>query len=288
MALSPGPARSLAWSPGQSPTDSGIRKQLIHSDADSEQFLWTGFAINLHTDAAESYYFNLMGEKPSVFVVCRLEHGRLQPFLVTCSYDEADAYMEVDESVSAVAMPPEIYRWCEAFVLAHYVPEKKRKRKRDNWKQGDQTTMKDEDGITSETQAGPDPSEGLLARWSRRKLEAAGTDQSAPPPIPEATEEQGVRADIAADEPALTDDDMPPIESLTEDSDYSVFLSPKVSEALRQQALQKLFRMTQFNVCDGLDDYAEDFTQFAGLGDIVTHEMRQMLERQKEKTRGSA
>lgn len=122
-----------------SPTNSGIRKQLIHSDADSEQFLWTGFAINLHTDAAESYYFNLMGEKPSVFVVSRLEHGRLQPFLVTCSYDEADAYMEVDESVSAVAMPPEIYRWCEAFVLAHYVPEKKRKRKRDDWKQGDQT-----------------------------------------------------------------------------------------------------------------------------------------------------
>jgi len=143
--------------------------------------------------------------------------------------------------------------------------------------------VKDKDGIISETQAGPDPSEGLLARWSRRKLEAAGTDQSAPPPIPEATDEQGVRADIAADEPAPTDDDMPPIESLTEDSDYSVFLSPKVSEALRQQALQKLFRMTQFNVCDGLDDYAEDFTHFAGLGDIVTHEMRQMLERQKER-----
>ena len=115
----------------------GIRKQqLIHSDADSYQFLWTGFAITLHTDAAESYYFNLMGEKPSVFVVCRLEQGQLQPFLVTCNYDEADSYMEVDESVAAVAMPPEIYRSCEAFVLAHYIPEKKRKRKRDDWKRG--------------------------------------------------------------------------------------------------------------------------------------------------------
>ena len=94
--------------------------------------------MSLHKDDSESYYFNLMGEKPSVFVVCRLEHGRLRPFLVTLSYDEAASYMEVDESVSAVAMPPEIYRWCEAFVLTHYVPEKKRKRKRDNWKQGDQ------------------------------------------------------------------------------------------------------------------------------------------------------
>lgn len=118
-----------------SPTDSGIGKQLIHSDADSEQFLWTGFAIELHRDAAESYYFNLMGEKPSVFVISRLERGRLQPFLVTCSYDEADSYMEVDEAVAAVAMPPEIYRSCEAFVLAYYVPEKRRKRKRNNWKQ---------------------------------------------------------------------------------------------------------------------------------------------------------
>lgn len=143
--------------------------------------------------------------------------------------------------------------------------------------------MKDEDGNTPETQVEPDGSQGLLRRWSRRKLEAAGTDQLAPPPISEATEEQGVGADIAAEEPVLTDDDMPPIESLTEDSDYSVFLSPKVSEALRQQALQKLFRTTRFNVCDGLDDYAEDFTQFAGLGDIVTHEMRHLLERQKEK-----
>ncbi len=119
------------------PEQTGVRKQLIHSDTDGEQFLWTGFALSLHRDDAESYYFNLMGDRPSVFVVCRPTEGRLQPFLVTLSYDEATSYMEVDEVVSAVAMPAEIYRWCEAFVLEHYVPEKKRKRKRDNWKQDD-------------------------------------------------------------------------------------------------------------------------------------------------------
>ncbi len=117
------------------PAQAGLQKRLIHSDADHEQYLWTGLDLNLHTDASESYYCNLMGEKPSVFVVSRSEQGSLQPFLVTLSYDEAASYMEVDESVSAVPMPAEIYRWCEAFVLAHYVPEKKRKRKRDNWKQ---------------------------------------------------------------------------------------------------------------------------------------------------------
>ena len=51
------------------PAETGIGRQLIHSDTHSEQFLWTGFALSLHKDDAESYYFNLMGDKPSVSVV---------------------------------------------------------------------------------------------------------------------------------------------------------------------------------------------------------------------------
>ena len=141
--------------------------------------------------------------------------------------------------------------------------------------------MKDEDGITPAAQEQSDASEGLLARWSRRKREASKPAETAPPIIREAVGQDP--GDEAHAEPELTDADMPPIESLTEDSDYSVFLSPKISEALRQQALQKLFGLNSFNVCDGLDDYAEDFTNFAGLGDMVTHEMRHMLEKQKEK-----
>ena len=42
--------------------------------------------------------------------------------------------METDEIVESVGMPAELYRWVERFVLQHYVPEKRRKRKRDNWK----------------------------------------------------------------------------------------------------------------------------------------------------------
>ena len=44
--------------------------------------------------------------------------------------------METDEIVETVAMPPELYRWAEHFVLKHYVPEKHKKRKRENWKEG--------------------------------------------------------------------------------------------------------------------------------------------------------
>ena len=71
---------------------------------------------------------------------------------------------------------------------------------------------------------------------------------------------------------------MPPLESLGPDSDYSGFLSRGVSEALRRKALARLFRSPAYNVVDGLDDYAEDFTKFAPLGDIVTADMRHQLE----------
>jgi len=76
----------------------------------------------------------------------------------------------------------------------------------------------------------------------------------------------------------LTDDDMPPIESLNADSDYSGFMSPKVSETLRRQALNKLFHLPHYNITDGLNDYDEDYTSFTKLGNVITHEMRRMME----------
>jgi len=75
---------------------------------------------------------------------------------------------------------------------------------------------------------------------------------------------------------------MPALESLDEDSDYSGFMSPKVSDGLRTLALRQLFRGSTFGVRDGLDDYDDDFTQFAKLGDVVTAEMRRQVARLKE------
>jgi hypothetical protein len=107
----------------------------IHTESSDGQFLWPDFRLKLFKDDAGSYYHNLMGVEPRVFVVCReSDSGRLKPFLVTLSYDEAAAYTEVEEEVFAVPMPPEVYRWTENFVLEHYVPKKRRKRKREDWK----------------------------------------------------------------------------------------------------------------------------------------------------------
>ncbi len=120
--------------------------------------------------------------------------------------------------------------------------------------------------------------ESLLDRWSRRKREVAmeASDVGERAAVPAAEVPTQAQAE-------LTDADMPPLESLDEHADYSGFFSPKVSEALRQQALQKLFRSACFNVCDGMDDYADDFTQFEKLGEVITADMRHRLQREAER-----
>lgn len=45
-------------------------------------------------------------------------------------------------------------------------------------------------------------------------------------------------------------------------------------------ALRKLFHMDKFNVCDGLDDYAEDYTRFEPLGEMITAHQRLREERE--------
>ena len=118
--------------------------------------------------------------------------------------------------------------------------------------------------------------EDFLSRWSRRKQaqQVIGTEEKETEDHPLTLEEQ---------EKLPSDEDMPALETLTEDSDYTGFLSPNVSEELRSLALRKLFHSAAFNVCDGLDDYAEDFTSFAKLGDIITADMKHQLEVARKK-----
>jgi len=121
---------------GEQLAGDGIHSKLIHSDAEVQQYLWSGFVIELHRDDAESYYCNLMSDHPSVFIICNEEQGEsLQPFIVTLSYGEATSYMETDVRVERVEMPAELYRSLEQYVLANYVPEKRKKRKREDWKE---------------------------------------------------------------------------------------------------------------------------------------------------------
>ena len=161
---------------------------------------------------------------------------------------------------------------------------------------------------------------GFLSRWSKRKSEedfrespsldanrSSEESVTTEKPIPLNTimdsgisgkmqttvvADQTMEAESSSPVPAepekvLTDVDMPQLETLDASSDYTGFLSPGVSAALKKVALRKLFAGVGFNVRDGLDDYDDDFTKFEGLGDLVTSDMKHQQElaaqREKEK-----
>ena len=116
--------------------EGGENPRCIVSGEAAAQFLWTGLAVELFADEAESYYHNLMVGNPGCYVVTRpRKDGVPEPVLVTLSFDAGQAYQEAGETVYAVPLPPELYRATEAFVIANYVPEKKKKRKLENWKE---------------------------------------------------------------------------------------------------------------------------------------------------------
>lgn len=142
----------------------------------------------------------------------------------------------------------------------------------------------------------------FLSRWARRKqIARSGVD---PDHVDRARDEAAGRApgqtiearhagtemsatDGAEPDGELTDADMPPLHSIDETTDMSGFFSGKVTDAVKRAALRKFFHSPAFNVVDGLDDYAEDFTSFAPLGDIITSDMRHRMEVEAERARAA-
>ena len=108
--------------------------QVIHEDAQQRQILYPGFVLTLHRDEAEGYYLNVSSPAPRVFVEWREDEGedvnKVRPAFVTVSYNEAARWMDSNEKVDGVPMPPEIFAWVGAFVERHYRPQPKKMRRR--------------------------------------------------------------------------------------------------------------------------------------------------------------
>lgn len=148
---------------------------------------------------------------------------------------------------------------------------------------------------------------GFLGRWSRRKarsvqgspdddtgngdVSAGMREAGGAGPSPEESRAPDGRLDTPeqkreeGEEQVKTDADMPDLESIDESTNMSDFFSPGVSEQLRNQALRRLFHTSKFNVVDPLDDYNENFRDFALLGDLVTSDMRHSLEMGEQRRR---
>ena len=135
--------------------------------------------------------------------------------------------------------------------------------------------------------------ESRLSRWSRRKLQT--TEETQTEDLAFETDDKELAQNETQEslsevqspdiprEPVLVDADMEPVESLTENSDFSKFMSPGVSDELRNLALRKMFQAPLFNIRDGLDEYDEDYTTFEKLGDIITADMRHQMEVEAKK-----
>ncbi len=109
----------------------------IRESRQRSQYLWKGLLIRLYLDAAEGYWYNLLSEVPFAFVVCELdsidEDEVPVPHLVTVSQDEAGAHLETDSLVLSAPLPTDIRDATERFVVNNYVPQTRKKRKRQDW-----------------------------------------------------------------------------------------------------------------------------------------------------------
>ncbi|MEJ2685727.1 MAG: DUF3305 domain-containing protein [Gammaproteobacteria bacterium] len=100
----------------------------------ADRVVWGGLSLRLYRDSAESYWYNLVGNTPSLFVVLQQDDDdALVPVAVTANYDEAGAHLEGDDTVLSVPMSASIYGWLEKYVRENYRPQPARKRTRKPW-----------------------------------------------------------------------------------------------------------------------------------------------------------
>jgi Protein of unknown function (DUF3306) len=106
--------------------------------------------------------------------------------------------------------------------------------------------------------------ETFAGRWSRRKQAHRAGLPPAPAEPPALTPPVEAAAGANAGDVAKTEEpppDLPPIDSLTKDSDYAPFLRANVPEALRNLALRKLWLSDPaFSAMDVLDHHNLDYT----------------------------
>ncbi|MGS2742195.1 DUF3306 domain-containing protein [Halomonas sp. LS-001] len=110
----------------------------------------------------------------------------------------------------------------------------------------------------------------------------SGTDAPSPPPEPDSPEPGRLEPDRL--EPGSLDATLPDPDTLEEGSDFSAFMSPGVSGALRRKALRRLWSTGDYNVRDGLNDYDQDFkAQLKPMAAEMADKVRQWTHKLEER-----
>src|SRR5208282_1322448 len=109
---------------------------LLSDGAEGTRWRCSGHALELHPSDSEGYYLNASAREPKAFVLWRMAEAedaaepRARPLIVTVSYGEAARFLDAGEQVDAVPMPASIHAALDAFVVAHYKPEPRKKVRR--------------------------------------------------------------------------------------------------------------------------------------------------------------
>ena len=105
----------------------------------------------------------------------------------------------------------------------------------------------------------------FLDRWSR--LKAVARQEAEDEGQGNDSEDAGRVGDAVPAEPVPS---LPDIESLRRESDFTAFMRAGVPEALRKQALRKLWQLDPaFSKLDGLLEYGEDYSAASKRGGLV-------------------
>jgi hypothetical protein len=147
--------QAVAVVAGEEVMKNASKSTLVHQDAECRRYLWSGLELSLYRDACESYWYNLMSQTPYLYVICYMDEDdgggeSLNPVLVTADQQEASGHMETDDRVYSVPMPEQVHQWVERFVIEHYVPLQKKKRKRQQW-------AKESENVETAEHRGPRP-----------------------------------------------------------------------------------------------------------------------------------
>ena len=125
------------------------------------------------------------------------------------------------------------------------------------------------------------PTRFSLSRWSERKRAAARGEAIADSPlVPPASVAPPATAGSATAQasPIGVDSPLPAVETLTFDSDFTVFMAGHVDESVKRAALRTLLRDPRFNVMDGLDTYIDDYSIADPISPEILAQLRHSID----------
>ncbi len=156
----------------------GTEPRLLYKNESTQRWLHGGLRAELFEDDAEGYQLNASTPAPCWFVLWRMEEEATiadepiaRPVVVSLSYHDASRWLDAQEIVEQVPVPPAVLQWMQDFIAVHYQPEVKRVKRPESFK-----SLTDRFGnpvsITTEKKHGP--GDGSGAGKGKRRVQDDG------------------------------------------------------------------------------------------------------------------